>query len=195
MSDRVRTLRREEDFEEATDDIALDPRSANGHGPRPALVSLDEFAQGERETTLRVEIDGGKVVKVWVSYDPNLISDATDNRVQDLAEAGDDLAAARVFCEVVHDWNLAGPMVALLPDTDDDGEIVFDDAANPVMRKRTLVKSGEKVPLDPEIVQHLRSGVVLGFWKALREDAYGVPTNRAARRKQLRQSRNQSRRP
>lgn len=192
MSDRVRTLRREEEYEEVTEEIAHDSRGANGHGPRPALVSLDEFAQGERETTLRVEIEGERVVKVWVSYDPNMISDATDNRVQALSEAGDDLAAARVFCEVVQDWNLAGPMVALLPDTDDDGEIVFDDHANPVMRKRTLVKSGEKVPLDPEIVQHLRSGVVLGFWKALREDSMGLPTNRAARRKQLRQSRNRS---
>lgn len=167
----------------------------NGHSSNPLqnMVSVADYEDEIRTANVKVELADGRVMPLTLTYDPNQVNDATDNRIFDYADAGDDLAAARVFCEIVQDWNMAGPLTALVPQYDEDGGVSWDDHGNPLVSRQVIVDRGSKVPLDPEVIQYLRSGLVVAIWKSLREDAIGLPTNRRERRQQLRQSRQRSR--
>lgn len=160
--------------------------------PLHNLVSIADYTESRREAFLKAEMAQGRFVTLWIAYNPELISDATDQRIMDLAESGDRLAAARVFCEIVYDWNLAGPYHALVTEYDDDGEVSYDITGNPITRTKEIVPPGQKFPLDPEFIKYLSSQKFISIWTALREDAMGVPTSRRDRRRQARQSRRQS---
>lgn len=170
-------------FDELTDDEieeATEPAALNGHG-RPSVVSLREMIAREREAELDV-----LGLRLRVRYDPSLVSDATDRRIQQLSRSGDELAAPRVFCQIVKAWDLHGPLTAIVDETDEDGNVLFDDDGNPLEREEVIVPEGQVIPLRPDVIQHLPSEVFLAIWVALREDAYGVPTNRRSRRQSRR---------
>jgi len=153
-------------------------------GTIPDLISIADYTEGIRETRLRAELATGQFVQLWIRYSPDEINDALDDRMMEYAESGDVNALARIFCEVVEEWNLGGSLTGIVPERDDAGHLVFDDDNKAKVRKVELVPTGKRIPLDPEILQFLGSAKLMNIWKAVREDAMGVPTTRRDRRRQ-----------
>lgn len=187
---RFRT--RDIDDDEVVANVRADAGPSRDASPLDGIISVADWEEGCRETILTVEMANGGKMRLKVVYDPTELSNATDTRIQELSESGDNLAAARVFCDIVLEWGLMGPLTGKVAQYDDDGMIVFDDAGNPIIEKKVIVPAGEMVPLEPGIVQYLRTSVMLGIWQAIGQDASGVPTNRRERRAQRKQSRKPS---
>lgn len=137
-------------------------------------ISVADFETAERQTRVTIELVGGKLATLNVTYDPSMVSDATSGLMQQMFDDDDQLAWSEVFCRTVLDWGLTGPLKATVMETDADGIIRRDDAGRPFMQKRIIVPAGERVPLEPEIVQHIRSDVLMGIWRKITEEVTGT---------------------
>lgn len=100
----------------------------------------------ENERTVAIDINGHEL---HVTYKPSKLSPAFMNRIGEQIEDDDPLGFAKLFCEVVSDWNLEGPM--------GEGE--------------QAVEMGEKVPVEPEYVAWVPGAILRYIIEQIGEDS------------------------
>lgn len=183
MSDRERFGY--EDREESAEEPRRIDRRDDGRAAY-GFLSVEDFDNGERTTAISFDLPGGRVGTMDVTYDPSLVTDALTEQIQVLAEEGDSLAAAEVFCRVVRNWGLRGPLSSQVIQIDAQGRPVYGKDGKPVWEKREIVPPGQPVPLDPDIVQHLRTDITLGVWREINEDVNGGKARKSRRRSRRR---------
>ena len=128
-----------------------------------AGVSFASLVENER--TAKIDINGERLA---VTYSPREMTGPRLERlaqaISDAAQDGNDDKAvyvmAELFCRVVKDWNLEGPL------EDADGEEV--------------VGLGEPVPVDIECVKHIPGPMLEYVLEQLREDCRPNPQRRRA---------------
>lgn len=146
-------------------------------------LSIADFETRERSTIVELEQRDGKALRLALTYDPVFLSEAATQTTQDLSEDGDPLGSAEMFCRLVLDWQLVGPLVTSVLARDDNDRIKRDERGRPVWERVEVVPPGEPVPLDPEIVQYLPTAFTLAVWREIGRELNGDPKpNRHARR-------------
>jgi hypothetical protein len=157
----------------------------NGHNGTVAqispigVISVADYEERERETMITLNFKGGIEMPLRVTYDPSVLTEDTNAYMKDLQEDGDDRVLATAICEALIDWQLLGPLATVVtryePDPTKPGKerIVRDERGRPVRDEVILIAAGEKVPLDPEIVQHLRTAWLVQLWQKINQDAIG----------------------
>lgn len=147
------------------------------------FLSLEDFDSGQRETTVELDLSNGRVGICKVTYEPNLMTDALTDQIQQLADDGDTLAAAEVFCQVVKAWGFTGPLTAQIIATDATGKVVRDETTGePLWKRDLIVPAGETVPVRPQVIQYMRSDVIIGIWRKLNEEMNGGKSKKSQKR-------------
>lgn len=110
--------------------------------------------------TVAVEFDTGDVLHV--TYKPSTLSPAFMEQMAEEVDDDDPQGFAKLFCEVVTDWDLEGPFG----------------------QGKHAVKAGEKVPLKPEVVSWVPTGIMRFILQEIGEDSApkGKKKNRSSRR-------------
>jgi hypothetical protein len=119
--------------------------------PEPMLSAADLV---DETATVMVRTSQGALP---VTYRPYAL---TPRMEMAMAKAESDEAFYRLFCEIVADLDLAGPLYDTL-DRDDDGQ------------PRQIVAAGERIPVTPEAVGCLPSRLLERIMEAIRADLAG----------------------
>lgn len=106
----------------------------------------------ERKRTMLIRFANGKTLEV--TYRPDKLTPATLRRINEAIADDDELAFARMVCEVVSDWELVGPYA--------EGTEVE-------------VPAGEKVPITPEHLAYMPGPYLGHIWNSIAEDANPDP--------------------
>lgn len=153
------------------------------------VISVADYDEEERSTIVTLRLRDRSKVGLRVTYDPNSVTEERSAYMRELAQDGEDQVLAETLCsDVLLDWEMYGPLTAMETVYDEDGKIERDDNGRPVRRRVILVQEGEKVPLDPEIVRHLKTAWLVQLWKEISRDAMGADEDEGPK------SRNKSRR-
>ncbi len=108
-------------------------------------ISFSNLVSDER--TVKIDINGNEL---HVTYEPSRLSPAMFQKMQEKFEDEEDhLTYPRIFCEIVKDWNLEGPI--------GEGE--------------HAVEAGEKVPVEPEYVAWVPASILQYIIEQIGEDA------------------------
>lgn len=155
-----------------------------GRGGRPGdiqpqmnpigMISVADYDEEERSTLVTLRLRDKTKMALRVTYDPNSVTEERSAYMRELAEDGEDQVLAEALCsDVLIDWEMYGPLTAVETVYDEDGKIERDEHGRPVRQRIVLVGDGEKVPLDPEIVRHLKTSWLVQLWKEISRDAMG----------------------
>lgn len=161
---------------------------------RNGYIELDDFAREERRIDVVLGVFNGERVIAEVVYNPGAITDDIragflEDQVQ--GESGVDMALsyARMLAAVVLEWNFRGPLhrdivkrerVDECADDDEDCEEVWVERKS----RRLLVPRGEMVPLDANVIRHMRTDFNVKIVRKIFEDLEGAnPERRRPSRK------------
>lgn len=188
VNQRYRTAR----DEEADDVEYIDPpaekvreieQRRSGRSSGVGVLSVEDFEIEERSTVIEVEQLSGRVLKMSLTYDPSAMTERATQDIQDMAEDGDPLSMAELFCTTVTSWEFMGPLTAKVYARDERGRVVRDDNGRPIQERFEVVPAGQPIPIDPEVLQYLPNAIVLGIWRAIGKEVSGDPKpNRHSRR-------------
>lgn len=115
------------------------------------------------EDSRSVAIEVGNSDVVNITYSPRALSPASMQRLQERLNKGEDTdpyAVAEMFCSIVTDWDVYGPV------SDEDGNV--------------LVHEGQRVPLEPHYVAELPASVISFLMEKVGEDS--APKSRKSKR-------------
>lgn len=155
-------------------------------GRQFGLLQISDYENESRSILAVIEMAGGRTANLNVTYDPARVNDSLNDQIRQLSEDGDALAAATIFCEVVTDWGVMGELTAKEIATDENDKVVRDEHGAPVWKRRVIVPTGERVPLEPTVVQYVRSDVIIGIWQEIQKDASGGKSREKSKRRRWR---------
>lgn len=128
------------------------------------MPSVSEFVQNEAETVIKV---GKRQTEIKVRYKPSEITTARIEQMSTREREGDTTAFVQMLEEVLLEWDVEGPLYGDVPVKDDNGEEVFSDSGNPLFERKEIVKSGQVIPLEAEILKYMSSPTLGGIWREL----------------------------
>lgn len=158
-------------------------------------IALDDFAREERRIDVVLGVFNGERVVAEIVYNPGAITDDIragflDDQVQ--ATSGTDMALsyARMLAAVVLEWNMGGPLHREIvkreriddctDEDDEDCEEVWVERSS----RKLIVPRGEMVPLDANIIRHMRTDFNVKMVRKIFEDLEGAgPERRRPSRK------------
>lgn len=154
--------------------------ASNGRSPNiqpqaspVGVISVADYDEEERSTIITLRLRDKSKVGLRVTYDPNSVTEERSAYMRELAADGDDQVIAQTLCDdVLLDWEMYGPLTGVHT-VWEDGAVKRDEDGRPVRQRVELVAAGEKVPLDPEIMQHLKTSWLIQVWKEISRDAIG----------------------
>lgn len=117
-------------------------------------ISFSNLVENER--TVAIDINGNDL---HVTYRPSKLSPAFMTKIGEDIEDDDELAFARLFCSIVADWDLEGPI----------GEDEF------------VVEHGQKVPLEAEYVSWVPAAILRYIIEQIGEDSAPKSKKKARR--------------
>lgn len=145
-----------------------------------ATISVSDFVEGKRTT----DLDLGKAGKLTVTYDPNKLTAALDAKMKRAAERNDPDVIAKGLCQVILDWEMTGPLMGERVKLDADGDPELDDDGDEIYEEYQAVAPGEIVPLEPEVMRHLRTVNLVDILNAINRDSFELdPRKRGGSRK------------
>ena len=153
--------------EEKLSEVERNRAARSQNGASWGTLTLADFEDESATDTFTFTLSNGKTITSRITYDPNKVNDAALGDIRELSDAGHTLAAAEVFCRTVKDWAVYGPLTADVLARDEKGDLRYDDHNRPMFVRQEIVPVGEKVPLDPEVIQYMRSDIVLGIWSEI----------------------------
>lgn len=110
------------------------------------MASISEVMGGEKSgLTITRDIDPGWGFTFEATFDPTAIP-------ADGSDIFDDSRTSDVVCQVVKSWDLTGP-------------VPVSDIGS--LKAGQLVKAGDPIPLEPEVVRRLPSPLLLGIVQGL----------------------------
>lgn len=136
------------------------------------MPSVSDFIVDKATVRFGDESDPTEVV-----YRPSRLDADRTDRFFDALEHNDVLAAAYLLTgsgdddALIVDWNVTGPLMGRRDKLGEDGEPVKDDRGRTVTERHEVVKAGETIPLDPEVMRFLNANVLIGIYGQIQEDA------------------------
>ena len=136
------------------------------------MPSVTEFIQDKATVRFGDEGDPTEVV-----YRPSLLDADRTDKFFDALEHNDVLAAAYLLTgygdddALIVSWNITGPLPGRREKKNDDGETIKDERGRTVTERYELVKAGETIPLDPDVMRFLQPVVLMGIYREIQEDA------------------------
>jgi hypothetical protein len=131
------------------------------------VPSVAEFVQDEATTTIKLSNGRGGSIDIEVTYCPSEMTPEQTVQMQRRDNEGDTLAFVRLFAEIVKGWDLEGPLKADVLMTDDKGNPILSDEGNEVFEKKTIVQSGETIPVEVDILKYMTTPTLVGIWREL----------------------------
>lgn len=141
-----------------------------------ARISVAEWVGESRTADLDLERFG----TLTVTYKPGEMDAFTSRKFMRLLGDNDPLAASRILAGVITDWEIDGPLTGEREVVDAEGEPVRDAEERLQWEKFEVVKAGDRVPIDPEVMQFLPNAFLLRLWSAIQTDAMVDPKGRSA---------------
>lgn len=142
------------------------------------MPSVSEFVQNEAETTITLENKKGNSVKIYCRYKPADMTTGRLERMAALERDGDITAFAQMFCDVVLEWDLEGPLYADMPVLDEHGDQVYSEKGSALFEREEIVGSGDTIPLDADHVKHMNAGALGMIWRELSAEQSGPDPQR-----------------
>lgn len=140
------------------------------------MASVADFVSGS--ATCRISLGKhagtGEEGFVEVKYRPNKMSPATDRKLRQMLEDGDPLAAAKVLVGVITSWDAEGPVIGERA-VQRESTVAGETKTVTVWEDVELVKAGETVPLDAEVIAYVNWKFLLSVWQGIYADAMPDP--------------------
>ena len=136
------------------------------------MPSVSDFIQDKATVRFGDEGDPTEVV-----YRPSLLDADRTDKFFDALEHNDVLAAAYLLTgygdddALIVSWNITGPLLGRRPKLDEQGNPVMDERKRAVTERHEIVKAGDVIPLDPEVMRFLNANVLIGIYGQIQEDA------------------------
>ena len=119
---------------------------------------------------------GPEADPVEVVYRPSMLDADRTSQFFDALENNDVLAAAYLLTGYGEDdalivsWNVTGPVPGRRPKLDEHGEPAADARGRTVIEKYDIVKAGDMIPLDPEVLRFVNANLLIGIYGEIQRD-------------------------
>jgi hypothetical protein len=135
------------------------------------MPSVAEFVQDEATTVIK--LGKNKDIPVEIVYRPSqMTADRIDQMTRRDAD-GDSLAFLRLIEEVLVEWDIEGPLTADVLVTNDDGTPKLSDDGNEMFERQIIVKEGDLIPIDADVLKYMNSATIVGVWRELMQEQAG----------------------
>lgn len=121
-------------------------------------ISLNNLVKKSR--TISIDVEGGALS---VTYDPSKLSAAYMQSIQEQLQDDDPLAMAEMFCHIVTDWDLVGPL-------HEKGHNEF-------------VEDGKPVPMEKRFVAWIPTPILQEIITTIGEDASPKSAQKGSQRR------------
>ena len=135
------------------------------------MPSVAEFVQDEATTVIK--LGKNKDIPVEIVYRPSqMTADRIDQMTRRDAD-GDSLAFLRLVEEVIVEWDIEGPLTADVLVTNEDGTPKLSDSGNEIFERQIIVKEGDLIPIDTDVLKYMNSATIVGVWRELMQEQNG----------------------
>lgn len=141
------------------------------------MPSVSEFVQDEATTVIK--LGRNKDIPVEITYRPSQMTADRIEQMQRRDDAGDSLAFLRLVEEVIVEWDIEGPLTADVLLVDDRGDAILSDNGNEQFERQIIVKEGDTIPIDVDVLKYMNSSTIVGVWRELLQDQNGPDPQRS----------------